>query len=85
MGDVFCLDYCFEFLKGTGDGSVGGFWWSLHFNWITIPQRTRNAQKTKIDPYPCVYFLVAFVVKNLHGIKISCCLYLDHRPWLAVF
>ncbi|CAF1161265.1 unnamed protein product [Rotaria sp. Silwood1] len=39
---------------GTGDGSVGGFWWSLHFNWIPIPARTRNAKKTRIDPYPCV-------------------------------
>ncbi|CAF3694463.1 unnamed protein product [Rotaria sp. Silwood1] len=37
---------------GTGDGSVGGFWWSLHFNWIPIPARTRNAKKTRIDPYP---------------------------------
>ncbi|CAF1010915.1 unnamed protein product [Rotaria magnacalcarata] len=37
---------------GTGDGSVGGFWWSLHFNWIPIPPRTRNAQKSRVDPYP---------------------------------
>ncbi|CAF4748072.1 unnamed protein product [Rotaria socialis] len=37
---------------GTGDGSVGGFWWSLHFNWIPIPSRTRNAQKSRVDPYP---------------------------------
>ncbi|CAF1235950.1 unnamed protein product, partial [Rotaria sordida] len=32
---------------GTGDGSVGGFWWSLHFNWIPIPARIRNAKKNK--------------------------------------
>ncbi|CAF1270040.1 unnamed protein product [Adineta steineri] len=37
---------------GTGDGSIGGFWWSLHFNWIPIPQRIRDAQKTRIEPYP---------------------------------
>ncbi|CAF1233072.1 unnamed protein product [Adineta ricciae] len=37
---------------GTGDGSVGGFWWSLHFNWIPVPARIRNAQKSRIDPYP---------------------------------
>lgn len=47
------------FFKGTGDGSVGGFWWSLHFNWIPVPQRIRNAQKSRIDPYPCVV-LAAF-------------------------
>ena len=41
-------------VQGTGDGSVGGFWWSLHFNWIPVPQRTRDAQKSKIDPYPWV-------------------------------
>ncbi|UJR37273.1 hypothetical protein I4U23_029982 [Adineta vaga] len=40
--------------SGTGFGSVGGFWWSLHFNWKPIPQRTLNAQKSRIDPYPCV-------------------------------
>ena len=40
--------------KGTGDGSVGGFWWSLHFNWIPVPARIRNAQKSRIDPYSCV-------------------------------
>jgi len=39
-------------IQGTGDGSVGGFWWSLHFNWIVIPARTRNAQKTRVEPYP---------------------------------
>lgn len=43
-------------VKGTGDGSVGGFWWSLHFNWITIPNRIRSAQKTRIDPYPYVLY-----------------------------
>ncbi|CAF0806972.1 unnamed protein product [Rotaria sordida] len=37
---------------GTGTGSVGGFWWSLHFNWIPIPKRILDAQKSKIDPYP---------------------------------
>ncbi|CAF1111639.1 unnamed protein product [Rotaria sordida] len=37
---------------GTGDGSVGGFWWSLHFNWVPIPGRIRNAKKSRIDPYP---------------------------------
>ncbi|CAF3858812.1 unnamed protein product [Rotaria sp. Silwood2] len=31
---------------GTGAGSVGGFWWSLHFNWISIPPRIRDAQKS---------------------------------------
>ncbi|CAF3344107.1 unnamed protein product [Rotaria socialis] len=37
---------------GTGYGSVGGFWWSLHFNWAPISQRTLNAQKTRVDSYP---------------------------------
>ncbi|CAF1163015.1 unnamed protein product [Adineta steineri] len=37
---------------GTGFGSVGGFWWSLHFNWAPIPKRIRDAQKSRIDPYP---------------------------------
>ncbi|CAF1460935.1 unnamed protein product [Rotaria sp. Silwood1] len=37
---------------GTGSGSVGGFWWSLHFTWIPTPQRILDAQKSKIDPYP---------------------------------
>jgi polypeptide N-acetylgalactosaminyltransferase len=38
--------------SGTGTGSLGGFWWSLHFNWIPLPQRIRDAQKSRIDPYP---------------------------------
>ncbi|CAF1122170.1 unnamed protein product [Adineta ricciae] len=38
--------------SGTGFGSVGGFWWSLHFNWKPIPKRTLEAQKSRIDPYP---------------------------------
>ncbi|CAF1256559.1 unnamed protein product [Adineta steineri] len=36
----------------SGLGSAGGFWWSLHFQWIPIPKRIRDAQKSKIDPYP---------------------------------
>jgi len=54
--DVLLLLLLFRILKGTGDGSVGGFWWSLHFNWISIPQRIRDAQKSMIDPYACVAF-----------------------------
>ncbi|CAF1553477.1 unnamed protein product [Rotaria magnacalcarata] len=38
--------------SGTGFGSVGGFWWSLHFNWAPISQRILSAQKTRVDPYP---------------------------------
>lgn len=45
----------FRWIQGTGDGSVGGFWWSLHFNWIPVPQRIRNAQKSRVDPYPFVF------------------------------
>lgn len=34
---------------GGGSSSVGGFWWSLHFNWQTIPERERNRRKTSTE------------------------------------
>ncbi len=73
----------FRVLKGTGDGSVGGFWWSLHFNWMSIPARIRNAQKSRIDPYPCVAFAFEIFARN-EKLKF-CWFYLDHRRWRAVF
>ena len=58
-GWVISLDYLS--LKGTGSGSVGGFSWSLHFSWIRMPARIRDAQKSKIDPYPYVCFVVDMI------------------------
>uniref|UniRef100_A0A183C4D7 Polypeptide N-acetylgalactosaminyltransferase n=1 Tax=Globodera pallida TaxID=36090 RepID=A0A183C4D7_GLOPA len=33
-------------------GSVGGFWWSLHFRWDRIPERIIRARKSKTDAIP---------------------------------
>ncbi|XP_013399940.1 polypeptide N-acetylgalactosaminyltransferase 13-like isoform X3 [Lingula anatina] len=34
----------------TGSGSVGGFWWSLHFSWRPMPKREAVRRKSEIDP-----------------------------------
>ncbi|KAL3124103.1 hypothetical protein niasHT_004692 [Heterodera trifolii] len=33
-------------------GSIGGFWWSLHFRWDRIPDRILSLRKSKSDPIP---------------------------------
>lgn len=42
----------------SGDGhvgSVGGFWWSLHFRWDSIPAAEQERRKSPIDPVRCVF------------------------------
>ena len=75
----------FDFLQGTGDGSVGGFWWSLHFNWLPVPQRIRSAQKSRVDPYPCVFniALACFSARHL-SIDFWYTGCLDRPPWPVV-
>ena len=36
--------------EGSGSGSVGGFWWSLHFTWWPIPRRERLRRNAETDP-----------------------------------
>lgn len=36
---------------GTGHGSAGGFWWSLHFKWISMTASERKRRKTAFEPY----------------------------------
>ena len=39
--------------SGSPDlGSIGGFWWSLHFRWDPIPERVQKARKSRADPIP---------------------------------
>ncbi|ELU00789.1 hypothetical protein CAPTEDRAFT_190622 [Capitella teleta] len=35
--------------NGIGAGSVGGFWWSLHFSWRPLPQRERKRRKSSVE------------------------------------
>lgn len=35
---------------GVGGGSVGGFWWSLHFSWRPMPRREMERRSSNIDP-----------------------------------
>ena len=35
---------------GVGASSVGGFWWSLHFSWRSIPDHENKRRKTSTDP-----------------------------------
>ena len=37
--------------SGTGESSVGGFWWSLHFKWITMQQSDAKRRTSPTDPY----------------------------------
>jgi polypeptide N-acetylgalactosaminyltransferase len=32
-----------------GVGSVGGFWWSLHFRWDSIPEEELKRRKSPIE------------------------------------
>ena len=43
--DKMTLDY-----GGTGSYSVGGFWWSLHFAWRSIPLHESRRRKSLTDP-----------------------------------
>lgn len=41
-----------ENLAYSGDrtvGSVGGFWWSLHFRWDSIPEEEMKRRKSPIE------------------------------------
>ena len=34
----------------TGSMSVGGFFWSLHFAWVPIPQHEKDRRTADTDP-----------------------------------
>ena len=36
--------------RGVGGRSVGGFWWSLHFSWHTMPPHEVKRRKSSTDP-----------------------------------
>ncbi|TKR67082.1 hypothetical protein L596_023287 [Steinernema carpocapsae] len=39
-----------QYSGGEEVGSIGSFWWSLHFRWDAIPQRELDRRKSKTDP-----------------------------------
>lgn len=36
--------------NGVGGTSVGGFWWSLHFSWRSLPSSEVQRRKSPVDP-----------------------------------
>ncbi|XP_055346582.1 LOW QUALITY PROTEIN: probable N-acetylgalactosaminyltransferase 9 [Paramacrobiotus metropolitanus] len=37
--------------SSTGHGSSGGFWWSLHFKWVSMQAAENKRRKSNVEPY----------------------------------
>jgi len=68
-------DKTLEFSR-QGGLAIGGFTWSLHFTWRSIPQREQQNRKSDADPARYTSSMVYFTDRSSYP---STCLYFDGR------
>jgi len=77
-------DRTMEFSR-QGGLAVGGFTWSLHFTWRSLPERERKRRKTEADParlahsvlWPKIGFCIEMLVCFASGYNV-CILYFNN-------